>query len=71
MTGDAVDQARRLARERLLDDKRVLRATDTSVARNVMAECGSKRVSTEMYPPENWIGCYPKCARGYHGGSRR
>ena len=29
-TGDAVDQARRLARERLLDDKRVLRVTDTS-----------------------------------------
>ena len=40
-TGDAVDQARRLARERLLDDKRVLRATDTSVARNVMVSAAA------------------------------
>ena len=32
-------------------------------------KCGNERVSTEMYPPENWIGCYPNYARGYHEGS--
>ena len=36
-TGDAKDQARRLARKRLLDNKRALRATDFGVAGNVLA----------------------------------
>ena len=36
-TGGAIDQARRLARKRLLDNKRALRATDNGVAGKVLA----------------------------------
>ena len=28
--------------------------------------CDSERVSKEMYPRENWVGCCPNYARGYH-----
>ena len=35
--GDAIDQARRLARRCSLDDKRALRATDVGVAGNVLS----------------------------------
>ena len=36
-TGDAINKARRLARKRLLGDKRTLRATDDGVAGKVLA----------------------------------
>ena len=36
-TGGPIDQARRLARKRLLDNKRALRATDNGVAGKVLA----------------------------------
>ena len=36
-TGYAVDQARRLARKCLLNEKRALRATDVGIAGNMLA----------------------------------
>ena len=48
--GRATATGGRLARKRLLDNKRAPRATDGGVAGKNAGRCDSERVNMEMYP---------------------